>query len=208
MKHQVVKRNIDHPRFHNISSKEAMMLLISADVGDFCFRPSSRGLNNLSCTWKFFENNIVHLDIVEHNKAPGANIGSRLSISDESFENLQEIVERYIIPCNRSLREVIQHQKFMKCKVLDELQKSLEQEKAEDTAKIPYKFTIVETYPQYVVLGYIPRNSMIKELIKVKARGFFFHHQYFSNLNELINWFKKEFRSPDYQRYLKKTPLP
>lgn len=67
---------------------------------------------------------------------------------------------------------------------------------------------MVEAYPQYVVLGYIPRNAMIKELIKVKARGYFFHHQYFSNLNELINWFKKEFRTPDYQRYLKKTSMP
>jgi hypothetical protein len=27
-------------------------------------------------------------------------------------------------------------------------------------------------------------------------------------LNELINWFKKEFRTPDYQRYLKKTSMP
>ena len=96
----------------------------------------------------------------------------------------------------------------MKCKVLDELQKVLEKEKAEESAKIPYKFTVVETYPQYVVLGYIPRNTMIKELIKVKARGYFFHHQYFSNLNDLINWFKKEFRTQDYQRYLKKTPMP
>jgi hypothetical protein len=52
----------------------------------------------------------------------------------------------------------------------------LDKEKAEENAKIPYKFTVVETYPQYVVLGYIPRNAMIKELIKVKARGYFFHH--------------------------------
>ena len=64
----------------------------------------------------------------------------------------------------------------MKCKVIEELQKELEKEKAEESAKIAYKFTVLETYPQYVVLGYIPRNTMIKELIKVKARGYFFHH--------------------------------
>jgi transcription elongation factor SPT6 len=82
------KRNIDHSRFHNIASRAAMELLRLADIGEFCFRPSSRGLDHLSCTWKFYENNIVHLDIVEHNKAPGAQIGSRLQISDETFENL------------------------------------------------------------------------------------------------------------------------
>ena len=64
----------------------------------------------------------------------------------------------------------------MKCKVIEELQNELEEEKAEESAKVPYKFTVLETYPQYVVLGYIPRNTMIKELIKVKARGYFFHH--------------------------------
>jgi hypothetical protein len=68
----VGKRNIDHPRFHNIASKAAVELLRLADIGEFCFRPSSRGFDHLSCTWKFYENNIVHLDIVEHNKAPGA----------------------------------------------------------------------------------------------------------------------------------------
>lgn len=57
----------------------------------------------------------MHIDITEYEKAIGANIGSKLRISDETYENLQEIVERYITPCNRSLREVIQHPKFLKC---------------------------------------------------------------------------------------------
>jgi hypothetical protein len=61
----------------------------------------------LSLTWKFYDNNIVHIDIKEHDKAPGAIIGKKLQIGEDFFENLQEIVERYIIPCNRSLREVI-----------------------------------------------------------------------------------------------------
>jgi len=49
----------------------------------------------------------VHIDITELEKAIGANIGSKLRIGDDFYENLQEIVERYIIPCNRSLREIL-----------------------------------------------------------------------------------------------------
>ena len=46
--------------------------------GEYYFRPSSKGINNLSLTWKFYENNIVHIDIKEHDKVPGASIGKKL----------------------------------------------------------------------------------------------------------------------------------
>ena len=45
-------------------------------------------MDNLTLTWKFFENNIVHIDIKETEKAIGANIGSKLWINEECFENL------------------------------------------------------------------------------------------------------------------------
>jgi len=130
----------------------------------------------LTLTWKFYEKNIVHIDIRELDKAIGANIGSKLQISDEFYENLQEIVERYITPCNRSIREILQHPKFLKCIGDDDLKKALEQEKQEDSARIPYRFTISDKYPQYVIMGYIPKKDLVREFIKVKPRGYFFHH--------------------------------
>jgi len=66
-------------------------------------------------TWKFYTNNIVHIDIIEHDKAVGAAIGSRLSINDDFFADLQEIVERYLVPCNRLLREALSYPKFIQC---------------------------------------------------------------------------------------------
>jgi hypothetical protein len=73
-------------------------------------------------TWKFWRKHLVHIDIVEAEKAPGAAIGSKLLISNEAFDNLREIVERYIIPCNRLVREVAQHQKFTDAETWEELQ--------------------------------------------------------------------------------------
>jgi transcription elongation factor SPT6 len=116
-------------------------------VGDYIFRPSSRGANNLTLTWKFYTNNISHIDIVEHQKLPNTSIGSRLSIGEESFDNLQEIVERYILPCNRAIKEIFHHPKFVKCKDVAELKNTLQQEKNEDNTRIPYRFTILEQYP-------------------------------------------------------------
>ena len=119
-------------------------MLKASDIGQIYFRPSTRGPDHLNCTWKFFENVIVHLDIVEEkgSRLPGAHIGSKLWISDESFDNLQEIIERYITPCNRLLREVLVHAKFLKCEKIENLETFLKKEKAEEQAKIPYRLTL------------------------------------------------------------------
>lgn len=97
----------------------------------------------------------------------GASIGAKLIISDESFENLQEIIDRYIMPCNRNVKEACMHIKFLHCNNVEELDKNLRDEKAADAARIPYKITILSEYPQHLVLGYLPKNQLIKEYIRV-----------------------------------------
>jgi len=185
-----------------------MEYLKKEDNGEFYFRPSSRGTDHLTLTWKFFETNIVHIDIVESDKAIGANIGSKLRIGDETYENLQEIVERYINPCNRSLREVTQHTKFLKCQNFEEMKQAVETEKAQEQARIPYRFTVFDKYPQYVVMAYLPKKEVVKEYIKIKPRGYFFHQQYHYPFQNMINWFKQEFKTRDYQRFVRKAQSP
>lgn len=107
-----VPRRIAHEKFKNISSRRALAELKDVEVGEFVFRPSTRDENHITLTWKFWKNHFVHIDIAEHEKQPGAAIGSRLVISADSFDNLREIVERYIIPCNRLVRDVTTHPKW------------------------------------------------------------------------------------------------
>ena len=200
-----------------MNSEGAISLLKKEDNGDYYFRPSSRGMDHLSLTWKFYETNIVHLDITEYEKCTKTNqwihstrdnLGTRLKISDEFYENLQEIIERYITPCNRSLREVTQHPKFFKCKKEEEVKDELEKEKKEASSRIPYKFVILDEYPQYVILYYIPSKALKIEFIKIKPRGYFFHGRYHYPFHDLINWFKSEFRSKESQSYVRRTAIP
>jgi hypothetical protein len=86
---------------------------------------------------------------------------------------------------------VTNHPKFQKCTDLDELKKCLEAEKGDDNSRIPYKFTVLEKYPQYLILAYSPKKDIVKEFIKVKPRGYFFHHQYHYPFQNMINWFKE-----------------
>ena len=90
----------------------------------------------------------MHLDIQEHGKTPGASIGSKLQIGrEELFENLQEIVERYIQPANKFLRDAMSHPKFISCATGEELDAMLKEEKSQDPNRIPYKFTVLPDYP-------------------------------------------------------------
>lgn len=101
-------------------------------------------------------------------KPQGASIGSKLQIGEEEFVSLNEIVERYIIPCNKSLKEAIAHPKFAVYNTMTELEDAVKKEKAEEPHKIPYRFTVMELYPQHLVLGYIPKDKLCKEFIKVR----------------------------------------
>ncbi len=43
----------------------------------------------------------------------------------------------------------------------------------------------------------------IRELIKVKSSGLYFHDQQFSNVRDLITWFKEHLKEKEYQKYVK-----
>lgn len=95
MKGRFQPRRITNNKFKNVSSQQAMNELKQRDIGDFIFRPSSKGQNNLTLTWLFYTNCFVHIDIVEKEKPIGASIGNKLEIGSEHFDKLDEIIERY-----------------------------------------------------------------------------------------------------------------
>jgi transcription elongation factor SPT6 len=138
-----IPRRIAHEKFKNISSKRAQAELAEAEVGDFVFRPSTRSEDHITLTWKFWAKQFVHIDIQEFEKPKGASIGSRLAISSESFENLREIVERYIIPCNRLVREVVRSPKWVDTDRWEVVEETLKSEKNADRSRIPYRFVIL-----------------------------------------------------------------
>mmetsp|Transcript_17932 Transcript_17932/g.12926 ORF Transcript_17932/g.12926 Transcript_17932/m.12926 type:complete len:80 (+) Transcript_17932:2338-2577(+) len=49
---------------------------------------------------------------------------------------------------------------------------------------------------------------MVKEFIKVKPSGYYFHGKKFNIFQSLINWFKDNFKIKEYQKELKKARSP
>ena len=201
-------RNIKNERFRNISYTECCNQLRNKDIGECIFRPSSMGNNNLTLSYKFYKQIICHLDITEEDKQPGENIGKKLKISNEVYSSLDEILKRYVVPCAQLIKESIKNRKFIHCDTKTDFENTLKEDKKKNTNIINYNYTILKDFPGYIVLGYVPKVNPIYEYIKIKPKGLYFHEQSFSSLDEITNYFKKEYSSEKYREMVRKSVAP
>lgn len=137
-------------------------------------------------------------------------LGTRFRIGEEVYDSLQEIADRYIVPCDKLTKEAINHPKFKDSLTggLKSIEVSLRNEKKSNPAMNPYCFTISPNYPQFLILIYIPKEKIITEYIKVKPKGLFFHDAYHPNISFLISWFKRHYNSRNYLSQLNRSKAP
>eukprot|EP00340_Litonotus_pictus_P000881 CAMPEP_0170526458 /NCGR_PEP_ID=MMETSP0209-20121228/11860_1 /TAXON_ID=665100 ORGANISM="Litonotus pictus, Strain P1" /NCGR_SAMPLE_ID=MMETSP0209 /ASSEMBLY_ACC=CAM_ASM_000301 /LENGTH=1549 /DNA_ID=CAMNT_0010816271 /DNA_START=14 /DNA_END=4660 /DNA_ORIENTATION=- len=203
------KRNINHPNFKNLNFVQCLEYLKNRDIGDYIFRPSSKSSNYLTLSWNFYKNVISHITIVEEEKAKGANIGAKLRISGEVYSSLHEIADRFVSPCKRIVQEATMNRKFSFFETVEAMEKKLREDKNKDPILIHYLFTINPAYPQYILIAYIPKiNQVIKEFMKVKARGLYFHNNYYNDLNDVAKYFKDNYSKEDYRSYVRRIKPP
>jgi len=200
-----IPRKIKHPRFKNISLTAAQEYLQDREIGDFVIRPSSKGLKYLNITWKISSDNIAHLEIKEGMKGPNDIISKHLTLDKDTYESLDEIIERYIKPCNNLVGQIRENKKFMDYPI-DRVKETLIEEKKNDSSLIPYYISFTPEVPQYLILSYIPKHFDIKhEYIKIKPEALHFHDLKFASIKRLVSWFKSQLKTSEYQKYLENT---
>ena len=59
--------------------------------GDVLIRPSSKGQDHLTVTWKVTDGIHQHIDVLEKNKINAFSLGQSLWIGNEEFEDLDEV---------------------------------------------------------------------------------------------------------------------
>jgi transcription elongation factor SPT6 len=106
-RHTYTKRIIAHPQFKNVGYQQAMHMLREMDIGDALIRPSSKGNDHLTVSWKLLPGCCQHVDVLEEKKLNEFSIGKRLIIEGEDFEDLDEILARYIAPMVQYVREIL-----------------------------------------------------------------------------------------------------
>lgn len=115
-------------------------LLADKEMGACLFRPSTQGVGHIALSWKFFDEvnpvrlflsshfrvrtnllrvlfrsikTFVHFSVLETEK--GVNplmLGKKLTIENEDYSDLNEIVARFIEPMNALARDFIRQEKF------------------------------------------------------------------------------------------------
>ena len=134
-----MKRIIVHPSFHNIDFRNAEKILNEGNQGDCVIRPSSKGNDHLTLSWKVHNGIHQHVDIREEGKTNAFSLGQQLFIGSEQFEDLDEIIARYVQPMAGFARDIIGF-KYFRDLSADTVaaERVLSEEKQKAPSRIPY----------------------------------------------------------------------
>ena len=208
------KRNISHPLYHSVSRQEAESMLASnnkihGDSGklEVVIRPSgSKGPDHLVLTWivDLTSQIFQHVEIEEQDRLNEMALGRTLVMLGERYDDLDEIVARYVEPISSFLQDVRSCPKYLETAIgkahgEGEARKTVEKVLGSQAAKQPgricYGFWLSRDRPGHVVLSYLPGSSRVfHELVQVGPVGFQFRGRSFERLDALVNWFKLHYR--------------
>jgi len=193
-------RNIDHPYFQNIEPVAAQEKLKGADIGEVIIRPSSKGVRNLSCTMKIYEDVYKHIDIREGNKGTGVSnlgLGSPLIIDGDEYEDLDEVMARHVEPQVSLVKHMIRHRKFMGGSKVD-VDSALKQQLARNPSIRPYALSISYTNQGTFTMSFIANASgnVHHEWIHLTPTGFKFRGMIFPTVDRMLAFFKVNASKP------------
>lgn len=191
--------------------------MANMDQGDVIIRPSSKGSDHLTITWKVADNIYQHIDVKEEGKANAFSLGTSLWINGEEFEDLDEIIARHVTPMAAHARDLLYFKYYRETGggLKDKAEEIIKEEKQRNPSKIHYFVSaskvrmqpiklynmsylclLFQNYPGKFLLSYMPRNRCRHEFVTVTPDGFRFRQQMFDSVAILFKWFKEHFRDP------------
>ncbi|GJW13930.1 transcription elongation factor SPT6 [Tanacetum coccineum] len=192
-------RMIVHPCFQNITADEAMEMLSDKEPGESIIRPSSRGTSYLTLTLKIYKDVYAHKDIIEdgkENKGPGMlRLGKTLKIGEDVFEDLDEVMDRYVDPLVTHLKKMLEYRKFKEGGKA-EVDESLRKEKMENPSRIGYSFGTSHEHPGMFIFTYVRSSNLHHEYIGLYPKGFKFRKKMFEDIDRLVAYFQKHINDP------------
>eukprot|EP00026_Physarum_polycephalum_P000177 Phypoly_transcript_00177.p1 GENE.Phypoly_transcript_00177~~Phypoly_transcript_00177.p1 ORF type:complete len:1792 (+),score=500.68 Phypoly_transcript_00177:82-5457(+) len=196
-KKEAVRRttwNVHHPLFQDTDFIGAEKFLADKPIGEVVIRPSSKAPDHLTFSWKFFDGVYIHTDVQVRDKKSARSLGS-LFIGENKYDDLDEIVARYMDPINFFVLEMINYRKFKRSSQ-QEVDQLVTFEKGASPTSIPYYITAPKEHPGRFEITYMPSTRLKHEFITVNPEGFSFRKQPFKSVEQLIKWFKLHYRDP------------
>jgi transcription elongation factor SPT6 len=133
------------------------------------------------------------VDILEKDKKDAFSLGSKLIIENQEYDDLDEIIARYIEPIMEHINSLVKHQKFIN-QPEDEIKRILTKQKSNNSSLIPYLVSIDPKRAGRFNIYYVPGKRVKLEHIGVTKEGFSFLKRNFEKPDRLFNAFKKSYR--------------
>jgi transcription elongation factor SPT6 len=192
-----VQRNVAHPIFRNCSLDDAVAAMKDAEPGEVLLRPHRRANDRLVATIKYGTDLLRHVDVREGGKAgvaPGTaaalRLGSPLTVGEEAYEDLDELMARCLEPLGAHVKAVLRHRKFLPGSKAD-VDAALLRQKAAAPGSVPYAVSLSYEHPGLVGLTYVFTKPH-HEYLSVAPGGFTFRKAEYSSLDKLLTEFKKK----------------
>lgn len=186
-------RTINHPLFKNVNRIKAENLLGDGYDGDIIIRPSSKGFDYIIITWRLSLDVYQHIEVKEENKDTPWTLGHTLFIGNQKFEDLDEIIARYVDPLINYCREVMSHVKYLTSITgKKDVELQLRKLKAQQPKRIIYSMSMIPEQPCNFLLSYLPFETIYHETFTIIYTGLLFRNKSFGSADELLNFFKQE----------------
>ncbi|KAL9251267.1 Transcription elongation factor SPT6-like protein [Drosera capensis] len=118
-----------------------------------------------------------------------------LNIGDDTFEDLDEVVDHYIDPMVGHLKAMLNYHKFRKGKKA-EVDELLRAEKLSMPARIAYSFGISHERPGTFILTYIRSSNPHHEYVGLYPKRFKFRKRMFEDIDRLVAYFQRHINDP------------
>lgn len=185
-------RNIQHPLFHNFNYKQAEEYLAPQSVGDCVLRPSSKGPDYLTVTWKVSNNLFQHLSVheVQHG------ISKEYIVEHKRYADLDQLIFQHVQAIAKHVDEMTKHPKFREG-TMAEVNEWLESYTKANPKNSAYVFCFDHKMPGWFLLLFkVNANTPSTTWhVKTESDGYRLKGFSYPNMLRLCNGFKQTFKS-------------
>ncbi len=195
---QAAMRVVDHPAFRNFTVDDVIKALQDAPCGEAIFRPSSKGKDFLTLSFKGLREEIVHVMVAEKDKPHEHALGRKLSIKgiNEEYEDLDEVIARYVNPVASLMAQLSEHRRFCDLPAT-QIEEQLRRDKAANPQQIAYRIGFDEKNPGFFKIFFLPNTTIVFEAVSVRPSGFRLKSRMFLTVNEMLEWWKRHWQDKD-----------
>lgn len=185
-------KTVQHPLFFNFSFKQAEEYLAPQAVGDCVLRPSLRGSDYLTVTWKVANNLFQHLSIQEVSHA-----GTKEYIVEHKrYADLDQLIFQHVQAIAKHVDAMCRHPKFREG-TLAEVNEWLESYTRANPKNSAYVFCFDHKSPGWFLLLFkLNVNTPVTTWhVKTESDGYRLKGFSYPNMLRLCNGFKQTFKS-------------